>query len=224
MSRDLRKHFKFGTNVVTAVSDADGNRCNVSFWKSYSRAEAALLSLTKCKNCIDCKDCDHCEDCTGCRDCAGCVGCRECLDCAGCSHCEKCCQCAHCLSCEKCFLCKNCMEGTGGVEVEDQNGFNKFDLSCSGPCQNGIGVWDTSQTDVPHPRKGKVKKTLFYLTEEARGILPGPFYCLVDRNVIKESLKVAAKKGETCVWNEEERHWETEGRRIGLSEEHVEEI
>ena len=62
------------------VSDANGNRCSVSYFGSREAAQAALDSLKNCERC------ENCSRCSGCSDCSDCSRCSRCSDCSDCSH------------------------------------------------------------------------------------------------------------------------------------------
>lgn len=59
------------------VSDANGNKCSVSYFGSLEAAQTALDSLKNCRNCTNCSRCSNCARRAGCSDCFGCSNCRN---------------------------------------------------------------------------------------------------------------------------------------------------
>lgn len=106
------------------ITDNNGNRASITFWKSRDEAIRTLKTLRQCIDCTNCVDCDDCRGCIECKECILCSACSNCLECENCVDCKDCkcsytctlsnnlLECTSCSNCSGCTECRNCMKCT----------------------------------------------------------------------------------------------------------------
>jgi hypothetical protein len=123
------------------LEDAQGNKCEISYFGSREKAQQALDSCINCRNCTNCANCTNCRNCRCCEFCINCRFCAVCNNCSDCSNSRNCINCSDCFNCAACVnfkCCRSCINCRNCDTCRDCT--NCANCTNCSDCHNCIGI------------------------------------------------------------------------------------